>query len=282
MNENDIITLEPIRGADGLVWAEPDASTLSCSGGAGATDGADLTTTTKVDATDLAVCPTPPPADVVIGSNGGLSLIADAQDPQPLSTIPRERMAAGWQEVFAQVRDLENGGGPELAVQPGGGITVKHEGHAEQPVSVVPSVRMAADVAAAAASITTADAEELSRLDPENLENWTPVTSSGGEFSGWLFELRPPYQDQPFKFLTFRNPSRRNEWDVASIAPNLDRQFGHAPHMITTVVGGRKMPIICGPGGEPSPSLTVVRGVAAKWMYYTSARMAGVNPGFSL
>ncbi|MFS0795104.1 hypothetical protein [Microbacterium sp. 1P10AE] len=219
-----------------------------------------------------------PGADLVVRPSGVITAVADEADPTPVSTVPRQRMAAsGWQEVFDQVRDLESGNGPDLGVRPGGAIT-KHEGSTSEPVSVVPSVRMAAQPGA----VTSDDVWEVSRLDPDNVENWRPVRSSNGEFSGWLFDMQPPFPGERFTFLAFRNPSRGNLWDIASIAPNVDSRFGHADHVIRTRVGGREMPILCGPAGQPSRTLTEVRGVAAKWMYYTSARMAGHNPGFSL
>lgn len=127
---------------------------------------------------------------------------------------------------------------------------------------------------------TVAEAQELRALDPHNVEGWTPVTS--GPIDGWRFRLKDPLRDDRyFVFLTFRNPSRRNQWDISPILPIMDDAFGHDPHMIRTVIGGQSVPIICGPGGEPAPSLTAVRGVAAKWMAYTAAKLAGVQPGFS-
>jgi hypothetical protein len=62
----------------------------------------------------------------------------------------------------------------------------------------------------------------------------------------------------------------------------MDTEYGHARHMIRAHVGGRLIPVICGPGGRPAKDLTMVRTHAAKWMAYTSARMARRNPGFSL
>jgi hypothetical protein len=246
---------------------EPGTSTLGCM-------GFDPPVSSGETAKPLDTAPVS--RDLVVRPGGAISTVADAAEPTPVSYVPPERMAAtGWQEVFDQVRDLESGTGSDLTVQPGGAIHKRDEA-GSQPVSVVPAVRMAAG------AVSHADAVELSALDPANVENWRPVRSSGGEFSGWLFDLQPPYQAETFTFLTFRNPARGYQWDIASIRPNSDHEFGHDPHMIRTQVGGRSMPILCGPGGMPSPTLTEVRGVAAKWMYYTSARMAGLNPGFSL
>ena len=47
--------------------------------------------------------------------------------------------------------------------------------------------------------------------------NW-PVQS--GPIDGWRFRLRDPLRpDRHFVFLTFRNPSRRNQWDISPILP---------------------------------------------------------------
>jgi hypothetical protein len=126
-----------------------------------------------------------------------------------------------------------------------------------------------------------ADVENLRRLDPGNTENWTPVRT--GHLSGWTFQLSPPFAAQgPFVFLAFRSPSDGNAFRIAPLEPVMDTQYGHAPHMISVHVGGRVIPVICGPGGRPARDLAEVRTHAAKWMAYTSARMAGRNPGFSL
>jgi len=126
-----------------------------------------------------------------------------------------------------------------------------------------------------------ADVEVLRRLDPGNAEDWTPVRT--GHLSGWTFRLIPPFAGQrPFVFLAFRSPSDGNAFRIAVLEPDMDTEYGHAPHMIRVHVGGRPVPVICGPRGRPAAGLAEVRTHAAKWMAYTSARLAGRNPGFSL
>ena len=159
-------------------------------------------------------------------------------------------------------------------LEPGGGLELAQDGKTDgRPLSKLPETRMAAAMD---------DARELAQLDPHNQERWTRVQSSGGEIDGWTFYLTPPFVNGQFKFLTFRNPARRNLWDISPLNPNLDEVRGHTEHVIGTRMGGRDIAILCGPGGEPSDNLSAVRGVAAKWMAYTAARIAGRNPGFSL
>jgi hypothetical protein len=101
--------------------------------------------------------------------------------------------------------------------------------------------------------------------------------------SGWTFQLRPPFAgQQPFVFFTFRSPSDGNAFRIAVLEPDMDTEYGHAPHMIRVYVGNQQIPVICGPRGRPARHLPEVRTHAAKWMAYTSTRMAGRNPGFSL
>jgi hypothetical protein len=126
-----------------------------------------------------------------------------------------------------------------------------------------------------------ADVEILRRLDPGNTEHWTPVRTA--HLSGWTFGLTPLFAgQQPFVFFGFRSPSDGNAFRIAVLQPDMDTEYGHAPHMIKVHVGGRPIPVICGPGGRPARDLAEVRTHAAKWMAYTSARMSGRDPGFSL
>jgi hypothetical protein len=128
---------------------------------------------------------------------------------------------------------------------------------------------------------SAADVEVLRRLDPGNAEDWTPVRT--GRLTGWTFRLTPPFTGQrPFVFFAFRSPSDGNAFRIAVLDPDMDTEYGHAPHMVRIHVGGRPVPVICGPGGRPARDLAAVRAHAAKWMAYTSARIAGRNPGFSL
>ncbi len=128
---------------------------------------------------------------------------------------------------------------------------------------------------------SSADVEILRRLDPGNAEDWTLVRTR--RISGWTFRLMPPFAGQrPFVFFAFRSPSDGNVFRVAVLEPDMDTEYGHAWHMIRVYVGARPVPVICGPNGRPARDLAQVRTHAAKWMAYTSARMSGRNPGFSL
>jgi hypothetical protein len=128
---------------------------------------------------------------------------------------------------------------------------------------------------------STADIEILRRLDPGNTEDWVAVLT--GRIRGWTFRLTSPFPgQQPFSFFAFRSPSDGNAFRIAVLEPDMDSEYGHAWHMIRAYVGGRPIPVICGPGGGPARDLAEVRTHAAKWMAYTSARMSGHNPGFSL
>jgi hypothetical protein len=135
-------------------------------------------------------------------------------------------------------------------------------------------------MAAAQLGPSPADVEILRCLDPGNAEDWTPVRTA--RLTGWTFRLTPPFAGQrPFVFFAFRSPSDGNAFRIAVLEPDMDTEYGHAPHMIRAYVGGRAVPVICGPEGRPARDLAEVRTHAAKWMAYTSARMSGHNPGFS-
>lgn len=215
-----------------------------------------------------------PGAELVVGPGGGI--VVTGARPAALSEIPAERMAAdGWQKVFETIRAEEDGRSTSqgVYVAPGGEITLAAGPEAaSRPLSKVPEVRMA--------SLTMEQAIELQRLDPANDENWQPVSAGG--VRGWKFRLKAPFQAGYFVFFAFRNPARGNGWDIAPIYPDVDGEYGHKPHLISTTLGGERLTILCGPAGRPLPDLSAVRGTAAKWMLYTSARMAGVDPGFSL
>lgn len=263
------LELELEEGADGVFRTADESPTPAVGTPTPATDTPPIPAPARPQGGTLV------PTDVSVGPGGTLTVSGGKETAT--STVPSERMAGDdWQNVFAQIRAEEEGrgGNNSVHVAPGGGLEVRPTSDAAgRPISTVPKVRMAA---------TTAEAEELRRLDPRNVEEWTPVRSAGGRVDGWRFRLKDPFADRYFVFLTFRNPSRRNLWDVSPILPVMDNRLGHGPHMITTTMGSETVPIICGPGGEPAPSLTAVRGVAAKWMAYTAAKLAGRNPGFSL
>lgn len=200
-----------------------------------------------------------------------------------LSVLPTERMAAGedWATIVATLRAQESGRATptDIVVRPGGalgqvpaGLTTEH-GHT---VSKLPQERMATVVPGP----TATDAEEISLLDPSNIECWTPVWRGG--FGAWTFEMVPPIRGQlRFTFLVFRSPSDGNALRISPLYPNLDDEFGHEPHMITVRLGGERVPVICGPGGRAARTFAEVRGDAAKWMVFQSYRLAGLRPPFS-
>jgi hypothetical protein len=202
-------------------------------------------------------------------------------EPQPISRIPRERMAAAsWDQIAQTLRSAEEGkqGGTDVELRPGGELMLVFAEHTSvaQPLSRLPQERMAA----ATVGPSSADVAVLQRLDPANTESWTPTQT--GLISGWIFRMTPPVRsERQFVFLAFRSPSDGNAFRIAVLEPDMDAEFGHKPHMIRVRVGGREIPVICGPGGRAARDLAEVRTHAAKWMAYTSRRMAGLDPGFS-
>ena len=72
-----------------------------------------------------------------------------------------------------------------------------------------------------------------------------------------------------------------NALRISPLYPDLDSQYGHEPHMITARMGGEDVPVICGPAGRAARTFADARGDAAKWMVYTSYRMAGLRPPYS-
>ena len=229
--------------------------------------------------------PPPPPAGANLALTPEGDIVADGGDDtghgrRPVSRIPQARMAAAsWDEIAQALRVAEEGkpGVADVELRPGGQLVVTGRGKEAGTVSRLPQARMAA----VNPGPSEADVALLRRLDPGNAEGWAPVLTD--LVAGWTFRLAPPFPGQDtFVFFAFRSPSDGNAYRIAVLRPDMDAEFGHAPHMIRAHVGGRKIPVICGPGGLPAAGLAEVRAHAAKWMAYTSARMAGRNPGFSL
>jgi hypothetical protein len=199
------------------------------------------------------------------------------------SRLPIQRMAAGasWDTIAETLRDKENGRTTptDLVVRPGGGIVMVPAGATERladPVSTLEPERMAATMLGP----SSADVEEIRRLDPNNEEHWTPRQQ--GDFSGWTFEMTPPFASQGrFKFLVFRSPSDGNQLRISPLRPKYDHLFGHGPHMINVRLGGHVVPVICGPGGRAATNFTIARGHTVKWMIYASYRLAGRPAPFS-
>lgn len=199
------------------------------------------------------------------------------------SRLPTQRMASAtsWDTIVETLRNKENGRttSTDLVVRPGGGVDLVASGTTEslsEPVSTLEPERMAATMVGP----STTDVEEIRRLDPNNVERWTPCQQ--GDFSGWTFEMVPPFASQGrFKFLVFRSPSDGNRLRISPLRPTFDHLFGHAPHMINVRLGGHVVPVICGPGGRAATNFTAARGYTAKWMIYTSYRLAGRPASFS-
>lgn len=210
--------------------------------------------------------------------DGALSVRQDGAD-RTLSVLPTERMAGepdAWADVIRTLRESEDGTNREdVVARPGGMLAVERAG-GEHQLSRLPKERMAA----VNAEPSSADVDEIMRIDPNRVEDWTPVRT--GLLNGWKFRLKPTPSADWFKFLAFRSPADGNRFRVFVIKPDVDSLRGHAPHMIETVVGGQNIPVICGPRGEAAADLRTARLHASKWAAYTYQRMIrGVRPGFS-
>lgn len=227
--------------------------------------------------------PAPAGADFLLTGEGKIVGITPGDpdaEPDVVSVLPEGRMAAAsWDQIAQTLRKVEEGksGDADVQLRPGGTLVITGHDNPPQPVSRLPQGRMAA----VNPGPSQGDVEVLRRLDPGNVEGWTPVLTD--LVAGWTFRLTPPIPGQSqFVFFAFRSPSDRNAYRTAVLEPDMDRAYGHTPHMIHANVGGQRIPVICGPAGEPASDLAAVRTHAAKWMAYTSARLAGRDPGFSL
>ena len=207
------------------------------------------------------------------------SLSLESQDGRR-SALPHDRMAASddWDQIAKTLRARENGrGGKDVALQPGGQmVVIDGKTNTAASLSRLPQDRMAASTPGPRAE----DVNALRRLDPRNVERWEAVHSAS--LSGWTFRLRPMPSAPTYCFFAFRSPSDGGTWRISVLAPNMDDQRGHSPHMWVTDVGGTKVPVICGPEGMAARDLAEVRTHAAKWMAYTERRRRGEDPRFSL
>jgi hypothetical protein len=184
-----------------------------------------------------------------------------------------------WDRIAQALRAAEGGrsGTADVELRPGGQLVLVKPGQPPEPLSRLPRSRMAAGNRGPMAS----DVAFLRQLDPLNVEQWTPLLTD--QISGWAFRMTSPFAGlPPFIFFAFRSPSDANAYRIALLDPDMDEAFGHNFHMIETYVGGQRVPVICGPQGKPARDLASVRVHAAKWMAYTSARMVGQNPQFSM
>lgn len=208
-----------------------------------------------------------------------------ARGPAAFTRLPEARMAAddsvaggSWEEIVQALRTAEEGrpGAAEVQLRPGGQLVLTSRERDPQPLSRLPKSRMAA----VNHGPSIEDVDALRQLDPANAEQWSLVLTS--QICGWAFQMSPPFAGQPpFVFFAFRSPSDGNAYRIAVLEPDMDDEYGHRWHMIATHVGGRRVPVICGPSGKPAKDLATVRLHAAKWMIYVSALLAGHAPGFS-
>lgn len=203
---------------------------------------------------------------------------------RPVSVVPRERMASAWSEVAEALRRAEEGdagqsgkagqGGQEVVMNPGGQMEVT-TGGTTRPVSRVPQDRMASKP-----YIRFSDTDEIRTADEFNVEGWTPVHTR--VLDGWRFRLQPLPGGQVFTFVAFRSPNDAGRWRLWVLSPNMDGEFGHVSHMITTLIDGEAIPVICGaPGGAAAGTLAEARTMAGKWATYTQRRLLNQDPVFS-
>jgi len=214
------------------------------------------------------------PRDITL--NDGF-LIDERRDSGPLSVLPDNRMSgSSWAEITKTLREAEEGrGGRDVVVSPGGGVTVVAPGSAPR-TSRLPQCRMAA----VKPLIRASDVDEIRYLDPHNVENWIPVHTD--LLDGWKFRLQPKEGGYVFVFLAFRSPLDAGQWRLWVLRPDKDNCFGHKDHIVTTMVGTERIPVICGkPGAAPARTLAEARAMASKWAVYTQCLMLGQKPGFS-
>ncbi|GGX25346.1 hypothetical protein GCM10010297_53170 [Streptomyces malachitofuscus] len=233
-----------------------------------------------VDAHDVELVPGHSPSLVRLGESPEDASDGGTHQRIPLSRLPQERMASGerasWNEVRSMIEDMERNDGPDVELVPGGGFVRSDSSGSSQEISRIPQERMAA----INPGPSRADIDLLSRLDPHNVEKWQPVVTSF--LTGWRFQMQPPCSGQlPFVFFAFRSPSDGNAFRITPIRPNLDNVISHKKHMYSVKVGGQSVSVLCGPGGRSAADVAEVRTHAAKWMAYTSLRMAGKKPRFS-
>lgn len=256
-----IIDLQPTIGPDGsTVWGSP---TETMQGDVVLYDGALQSLTYTNDAAGSSVMP------VHLHS----TLPSERMAGERSSINGGEAGASSWDEIAEYMRSLENGSKDgDIIMGPGGELTVL--GPSTQslgPRSRLPKERMAA----LKPTISIDDVEEIRRIDPHNVEGWTPVQSE--LLDGWRFSLQVVPSGYQFVFLAFRSPNDGGRWRIWVLRPNADEQFGHEPHMIATYLNGERIPVICGAGGRANCSLAEVRVNAGKWALYTQRRMWGQN-----
>ena len=200
-------------------------------------------------------------------------VVRGEDSPTPLTTVPTERLAGGpdWNRIMDALGEGERDGAdvPKIGVKPGGEMVVLDQSQSQQPLSTVPRERLAAGRA------TRGDLAEARREDPEGKEDWRFVDDPN--IPGLRFTMTGT--GRTFVFYCVRSPAHGGRWLLTVLHPNLDDLLGHDNHMVTVSIGGETTPIVCGPGGRFNyPSLSDVRGVAAKFALYHTARLSGYVP----
>lgn len=196
------------------------------------------------------------------------------------SQLPQARLAGnlGWEEVGRILREQEqNGGnGQQVELAPGGKLVVVEKEGSTREASTLPQERLAA----LKPWIEESDTATVRTIDPSNVEGWTPVFTP--TLDGWRFSLKVHPDGFQFVFVAFRSPNESGQWRLWVLSPNADECYGHKDHMVSTMVGSTKIPVLCGPGGRPANSLQEARLHAGKWAAYTQAHIFGQTPAFSL
>lgn len=214
------------------------------------------------------------PSGLAVPANDD-NAVADVPTAPRLSVIPNDRMAASWAEVADALRRNERGDQRnDVVMGPGGSMEITVSG-ATPTTSQLPKGRMSAKP-----YIRLSDIDVVKQCDPHNVENWTPVFTD--ILDGWQFSLQPLPGGEVFTFVAFRSPNDAGWWRIWVQHPDMDERLGHKTHMITTVVAGETIPVICSnPGGAGTSTLAEARLNAGKWAMYTQRCLLGQDPVFS-
>ena len=184
--------------------------------------------------------------------------------------ILQGRMSASssWDAIDKYFFEEESGTNTGMVVEarPGGELVlVDKQAASETAIGHAAQGRMAAINPTA----TKEEIAAIKKIDPDNVENWTPVDIES--IHGLQFRFHSRLQNPGyFTFLALKIGDR--EWRIAPIHPDIEDLMGHPHHMVECSIGGHKIPVICGPGGRPATSLREARDFAYKW----SARIEGL------
>jgi hypothetical protein len=221
------------------------------------------------------------PSELVVEPGGQLVIQPTEtanRSPKPVSVLPSEIMAGGsWPDTVRRLAGLErHAPAPgDVSVEAGGRLVLRRGGATSRraSVSVLPTAILCAPLIPMAEP-SLDDVAEVRALDPDNVEDWTPITT--GPVRGWRFRMVSGHPDVgDFHFAAWRSPADGGRWRITPLRPNYDQVHGHRDHMATVNVGGRSVPVLCGPSGAACRTLSEVRGHAAKWKTYTTNRLLG-------